>query len=129
MPDLPTSLTVPAAGALLGLGRGASYQAVKRGEIPVYRVGQRYRVPVAEFQALIRARSLAGLTPETREAITRPELMRLPEPEPASPLERALAYWREQAEMAAAAVAALEAQVAERVAERNEGSERQPRQG
>ncbi|MEH2589875.1 helix-turn-helix domain-containing protein [Bradyrhizobium sp. AZCC 1721] len=37
--------TVPEAGALVGLTRNASYEAVKRGEIPVIRFGKLIRVP------------------------------------------------------------------------------------
>jgi hypothetical protein len=36
---------VPEAGALAGLGRNASYDAVKRGEIPVIKLGNRLVVP------------------------------------------------------------------------------------
>jgi excisionase family DNA binding protein len=38
-------MTVPEAGRLLGLGRNASYEAVRRGEIPVIRLGKLLRVP------------------------------------------------------------------------------------
>jgi excisionase family DNA binding protein len=42
---LPTVLTVEQAGRLLGLGRTASYDAVRRGELPVLRFGRRLVVP------------------------------------------------------------------------------------
>ena len=44
----PKTLSVPVAGRIyLDLGRNASYEAVKRGEIPVIRIGSRLRVPVS----------------------------------------------------------------------------------
>lgn len=48
------TLSVPAAGKLyLGLSRNGSYGAVARGEIPVIRVGRKYRVPVAAMERLL----------------------------------------------------------------------------
>jgi hypothetical protein len=44
--DTPT-LSVPAAGALLGLGRAASYAAVQRGDIPSIHFGRKVVVPTA----------------------------------------------------------------------------------
>jgi excisionase family DNA binding protein len=43
--ELPVVLTVEHAGRLLGLGRSASYDAVRRGELPVLRFGRRLIVP------------------------------------------------------------------------------------
>ena len=39
------TISVPQAGAQLGLGKNASYAAVKRGEIPVVKIGRRLLVP------------------------------------------------------------------------------------
>ena len=36
---------VPEAGRLLGLGRSASYEAARRGELPIIRIGSRLKVP------------------------------------------------------------------------------------
>ena len=36
---------VPEAGRLLGLGRSASYEAARRGELPVIKIGSRLKVP------------------------------------------------------------------------------------
>ena len=48
------TLSVPTAGRLYyGLGRNASYSAVKRGDIPVIRVGRMLRVPVAAMERLL----------------------------------------------------------------------------
>lgn len=40
-----TYLTVPDAGAYIGLGRAASYAAAKRGDLPTVRIGRRVVVP------------------------------------------------------------------------------------
>lgn len=48
---------VPEAGALLGLTRNASYEAVKRGELPVIRIGKLLKVPKSAFHAMIEAAS------------------------------------------------------------------------
>jgi hypothetical protein len=43
-----TNVSVPFAGAVLGnLGRNGSYEAARRGEIPVLQFGNRYRVSTA----------------------------------------------------------------------------------
>lgn len=48
------TISVPEAGALLGLGQSASYEAAARGVIPVIRIGSRKkRVPTAKFLALL----------------------------------------------------------------------------
>jgi excisionase family DNA binding protein len=39
------TFTVEQVGSLLGLSRGAAYEAAARGEIPVLRVGRRLLVP------------------------------------------------------------------------------------
>jgi hypothetical protein len=45
------TMSVPAAGKLYyDLGRNASYEAAKRGEIPVIKVGARLRVPVIAME-------------------------------------------------------------------------------
>jgi excisionase family DNA binding protein len=46
-------MTVSEAGALLGLGRTGSYDAVRRGEIPVIRLGRNIVVSVARMEALL----------------------------------------------------------------------------
>lgn len=55
--DLPKSATISVeeAGQLLGIGRSAAYEAVRRGEIPVLPIGRRYRVPVPRLLALLGA--------------------------------------------------------------------------
>jgi hypothetical protein len=45
------TMTVPAAGRIyFGLGRNASYDAAKRGDIPTIRVGRLLRVPVVAME-------------------------------------------------------------------------------
>lgn len=44
---------VPEAGALLGIGRNASYEAVKRGDWPTIKIGKLIRVPKAAFHAML----------------------------------------------------------------------------
>lgn len=48
------TLTVPEAGEIyFGLSRNAAYEAVKRGEIPVIRIGRLLRVPVAPLERML----------------------------------------------------------------------------
>ena len=46
-------LSVPEAGKLLGLGRDASYQAAKRGELPVLKFGKRLVVPRVALERML----------------------------------------------------------------------------
>jgi hypothetical protein len=41
----PHGLSVPEAGAMIGLGRNASYEAAKEGRIPVMKIGALKIVP------------------------------------------------------------------------------------
>ena len=52
-PETEPVVSVERAGALLGLGRSASYDAVKRGDIPSIRIGRRYVVSTARLRALL----------------------------------------------------------------------------
>ena len=54
----PETYTVPDAGRRLGLGRNASYDAARRGELPVLRFGRKLVVPRIAFE-----RMLAGAQP------------------------------------------------------------------
>lgn len=47
------TISVPEAGALLGIGRDAAYVAADRGEIPVLRLGRALRVPVPRLLDLL----------------------------------------------------------------------------
>jgi excisionase family DNA binding protein len=59
------TLSVPEAGRLYyGLSRNGAYDAAKRGEIPVIKVGRRYRVPIAAMERLLDSVSLKpAMTP------------------------------------------------------------------
>lgn len=47
----PKTMSVPEAGRVyLGIGRDASYEAAKRGEIPVMQIGRLKRVPIAAME-------------------------------------------------------------------------------
>ena len=46
--------TVPEAGQLLGIGRTASYEAARRGQIPTLRIGRRILVPRIALEHMLR---------------------------------------------------------------------------
>jgi excisionase family DNA binding protein len=52
-PSATATLSVPEAGRLLGLGRNASYEAARRGELPVLNFGRKKRVPCVAFQRML----------------------------------------------------------------------------
>ena len=56
----PKTMTVPEAGKVLGLGRGASYAAAERGEIPTIRIGRLLKVPVRALEAMLEAATPKG---------------------------------------------------------------------
>lgn len=60
--DMPAVLTVEEAGQLLRIGRSAAYEAARRGEIPVIRVGRLLRVPRHALEALL------GMPPENESS-------------------------------------------------------------
>jgi len=47
------TISVPEAGRILGLAKNAAYQAARRNEIPVIRIGSRLRVPLVAFDRLL----------------------------------------------------------------------------
>jgi hypothetical protein len=52
--QLPHTLSIPEAGKrYLGLGRNGSYNAADRGELPVIKIGGRYRVPVRRMEEML----------------------------------------------------------------------------
>ena len=54
MQSQPRSISVPKAGRVyLDIGRDASYEAAKRGEIPVIRIGRLLRVPVIAMERML----------------------------------------------------------------------------
>jgi excisionase family DNA binding protein len=49
----PDTYSVPEAGRIVGLGKNASYDAVRRGELPVLRFGRILRVPRAALERML----------------------------------------------------------------------------
>ena len=49
----PLTISVREAGKVLGLGRDASYEAVRRGDIPALRIGRLWRVPARGIQQML----------------------------------------------------------------------------
>ncbi len=59
--DAPDVLTVEEAAKLLRIGRGAAYEAARRGDLPTVRIGARtLRVPRHRLEALLGAESDDG---------------------------------------------------------------------
>ena len=55
--DQPKTLTVPEAGRVyFDLGRNASYEAARRGDIPTIRIGRLLRVPVVAMERKLEER-------------------------------------------------------------------------
>jgi len=53
MSSVCLTVTVEEAGRIIGVSRGGAYEAVKRGEIPVIRIGKKIRVPKAALERLL----------------------------------------------------------------------------
>jgi hypothetical protein len=52
--ETPKTLSVPQAGKrYFDLGKNASYDAARRREIPVIKIGRRLRVPVAALERML----------------------------------------------------------------------------
>jgi hypothetical protein len=52
--EAPKTLSVPEAGKIyFDLGKNASYDAAKRGELPVVKIGSRLRCPVAALERML----------------------------------------------------------------------------
>jgi hypothetical protein len=52
--DEPKTLTVPEAGRrYFALGRNASYEAARRGDIPTIKIGRLLRVPVVALERML----------------------------------------------------------------------------
>ncbi len=52
-PSIRPTITVPEAGALLGLSRVSAYLAAERGDIPTIRIGRRLLVPTEALRRLL----------------------------------------------------------------------------
>ena len=53
--DERLTYTVEEAARLLGIGRGTAYEAARRGELPVVRLGYRLLVPRARLEQMLTA--------------------------------------------------------------------------
>jgi excisionase family DNA binding protein len=51
--DMPEVLTVEETAAILRLGRGSAYLAVRAGEIPSIKLGRKRLVPRARLEAML----------------------------------------------------------------------------
>jgi excisionase family DNA binding protein len=49
----PQTISVEDAGRILGIGRNSAYEAVRRGEIPVIKIGKLLRVPVVALERML----------------------------------------------------------------------------
>lgn len=49
----PKTYSIEEAAQLLGIGRNHAYEAAKRGEIPVIRIGKRLLVPKAALDRML----------------------------------------------------------------------------
>jgi hypothetical protein len=66
--DNPKTLTVPQAGKLyFDLGKNASYDAARRGEIPTIKIGRLLRVPVAAMERLLDQAGAASISTGTAQ--------------------------------------------------------------
>ena len=63
-------MSVPEAGAKLGLSRGGAYAAAERGEIPTIRIGKLLKVPRVAFDRMLERAGLSDSTPA--ETTSRP---------------------------------------------------------
>jgi len=57
MSDEPKTVSVPEAGRWLGIGRNASYEAARRGDIPTIRIGRLLRVPIVQMERKLEERA------------------------------------------------------------------------
>lgn len=51
--DKAPTISVEEAAIVLGIGRSAAYEAVKRGQLPALRLGRKLKVSTAALRALL----------------------------------------------------------------------------
>ena len=51
--EICATMTIPKATQRLGIGRNQAYEAARRGEIPIIRIGKRLLVPVAALERML----------------------------------------------------------------------------
>lgn len=59
-PEKPETYSVPEAGQIVGLGKNASYEAARRGELPTLRFGRKLRVPRVALEKMLTDVKCAG---------------------------------------------------------------------
>lgn len=47
------TISVPEAGEILGIGRTAAYEAARKGQIPVIKIGKRLLVPMIALEKFL----------------------------------------------------------------------------
>ncbi len=47
------TLSIYEAGKVLGIGRSAAYEAARKGELPVLKIGRRLLVPIVALERLL----------------------------------------------------------------------------
>lgn len=58
--EAPKTISVPKAGKeYFGIGRNASYDAAKRGDIPTIKVGRLLKVPVSAMEQMLTIKGAA----------------------------------------------------------------------
>lgn len=62
----PLTCSVEEAARLLGIGRGAAYQAAREGRLPVVKFGCRYHVSLKGLEAMLAAATARALEVEAR---------------------------------------------------------------
>lgn len=70
--DMPAVLTVEEAAKVLRIGRTAAYDAVRRGDLPVIRVGRILRVPRHRLEQLLGELPLNEPSPAEEPGLTPP---------------------------------------------------------
>ncbi len=51
--EKPLTISIPEAGRLLGLGRAASYEAARRGDLPFIKIGSRFLTTRAAVEKIL----------------------------------------------------------------------------
>jgi excisionase family DNA binding protein len=69
----PLTISVEDAARLMGISRGLAYEAARRGELPVIRLGRRLLVPRARLLDLVGAQAF-GANGSSTEDVPRAEL-------------------------------------------------------
>jgi excisionase family DNA binding protein len=64
----PLTISVQDAAKLLGISRGLAYEAARRGELPVIRLGRRLLVPRQRLLELVGTQSFGGVHKNGEEA-------------------------------------------------------------